>query len=114
MSKIRINVYTNMDNKKENVLINAIKDNNVIKYIDSDYNKYVVNIEGNILIKENKDFFITIDFPNNLIKILMKEYNKEFKKEIETIELNYNNNNYFVKYKLIDEKVINEYKIKIL
>lgn len=114
MAKKKINVYTNMNNHMDNFSINAIIDNNVIKYIDSDYNKFVINLKNNILIKENKDFVIEIDFMNNLIKILMKEYKMEFEKEIRTLELSYHNNIYYVKYKLIDENIINEYELKNL
>lgn len=114
MTKIRINVYTNMDNHEENVIHKAIADNDVIKYIDSDNNKFVVDCNKNILMKENDEFIINIDFGNNLISIAMKEYQKEFKKEIKTLAINNDNNIYYVKYKLIDENVINEYQIKFL
>ena len=44
----------------------------------------------------------------------VKEYNKEFFKEIKTETIINNNNIYYVKYKLIDENTINEYKIEFL
>ena len=102
MAKIIINVYTNMDNHEENVIYNAITDNNVIKYIDSDNNKFVVDCNKNILIKENNEFNISIDFGNNLITIFMKEFQKSFEKEIQTLAINYDKNIRWNFYKNID------------
>jgi len=114
MAKIGINVYTNMDNVIENKNINAIVDNNVIKYIDSDNNKFIVDISNNVLIKENDEFIIKIEFSRNFISIILKEYSKEYIKEIETLAIEHNDNSYYVKYKLIDENIINEYKVKFI
>lgn len=114
MAKNRINVYTNMDNIKENATFNAICNKNVIKYLDSVNNKVVVDCNKNILTKENGEYFIKIDFNKNIITIFMKEYQQEFIKEIKTLVINNDNNLYSVKYKLIDENVVNEYEIKFL
>jgi len=114
MSKKRINIYTNMDKIINNDNFDAIVSNNVIKYIDLVNNKFVVDCNNDILIKENNDTLVKIDFSKNIISILLKEYNKEFYKEIDTLLINRDNNIYYVKYKLIDENVINEYRIEFL
>jgi len=55
MSKKRINIYTNMDKIINNDNFDAIVSNNVIKYIDLVNNKFVVDCNNDILIKENND-----------------------------------------------------------
>ena len=114
MSKNRINIYTNMDKIINNNNFDAIVSCNVIKYIDLVNNKFVVDCNNDILFKENNDTIVKIDFNKNIMSILLKEYNKEFYKDIETLLINKDNNIYYVKYKLIDENVINEYRIEIL
>ena len=114
MSKKQINVYTNMDGVVDNKIINVIVDNSMIKYIDSCNNKFIVDLSKNVLTKENNESIINILFNENLIKVFIKDFNKEFIKEIKTIELINENNRYYVKYKLIDEDIINIYEIKFL
>lgn len=114
MAKKEIKVTTFMNNYKESNRFKAIVLNNVIKYIDFVNNKFVVDLEKDLLIKENDDSFIKIDFSKNNISIFIKEYNKEFIKEIETITINKNDSIYYVKYHLIDENVVNEYQIEFL
>ena len=114
MAKIDINVYTNMNDLQESINIKAIIINKVIKYNDLVNNKFVVDCNNNILIKENSETIVKIDFNKNIISIMLKEYNKEFFKEIKTETIINNNNIYYVKYKLIDENTINEYKIEFL
>lgn len=114
MSKKKIKIYTNLNEIINNEVIDAIVLDNVIKYIDLVNNKFVVKINKNILIKETNDSVIKIDFNKNIISILLKEYNKEFYKDIKTLSLSHDNNIYYVKYKLIDENIINEYQIEIL
>ena len=112
MTKKIVNVYTNMDDKIDNIVIDAIVENKVIKYLDREHNKIIVDCDNNILIKENNEYIIKIDFLKNIISVLLKDYNKEFVKEIKTLMINSDNNIYYVKYKLIDENLINEYKIE--
>lgn len=114
MSKKKIKVYSNLNEIINNDLIDAIVLNNVIKYIDLVNNKFVVDLSNNILIKETDESVVKIDFNKNIISILLKEYNKEFYKDIETLSLINNDNLYYVKYKLNDENIINEYQIEIL
>lgn len=114
MAKKEIKVYTKMDKIINNDNFSAIVSNNVIKYIDLVNNKFVVDLNEDILIKENRETLIKIDFNKNIISILLKEHNKEFFKDIETILINKDNNIYYIKYKLVDENIINEYQIDFL
>ena len=95
MAKKDIKVYTNMDNFKETNIFSAIVLDNVIKYIDLDNNKFVINCKKNTLLKETMESVIEIDFNKNIISILMKDFNKKFYKEIKTLLINHTNNDYY-------------------
>ena len=112
MSKIKINVYKDFNNIKENEEFFAIMQDNVIKYIDFADNKMIIDINNNYILRENGDFAYNIDFNKNIINIVAKKLKKEFNKNIKTILLKKTNNAFLVKYHLIDEDVINEFYIK--
>ena len=90
---------------------NAIITDSTIKYVDNNKTKVLLNYIDNILIRENSDYLFNIDFNNNIIDITMKKYKKTFSKNIETLLIKKDNKSYLVRYKLIDEDVINEYQI---
>ena len=112
MEKINIQVYTNFNNLEETNALLAIKDNDVIKYIDLENNKVIVDMKNDIMIRENIDYHFTIDFNANNVIIKLKDHNKCFDKEIKTIWIKKNKNSYNIKYVLIDDDLINEYHIK--
>lgn len=114
MAKKHIKVYTKLNEIVNNEIFDAIVLNNVIKYIDLDNNKFVIDYEKNTLLKETMESVIEIDFNKNIISILIKDFNKKFYKEIKTLLINHTNNDYYVKYKLIDENIINEYHVEFL
>ena len=110
--KLKIKIYSELDNVIENEEYFAIKNDNVIKYIDLVNNKMNIDIENDLIIRENNDYLFNIDFRNDTISIFMKHLKKEFTKEIETIKLIKTKNSFEVKYNLIDENIINEFYVK--
>ena len=112
MEKINIRLYTNFNNLEETNDLLAIKDNDVIKYIDLENNKVIVDMENDIMIRENSDYHFTIDFNANNIIIKLKSLNKCFDKSIKTIWIKKSKNSYNVKYVLVDDALIKEYHIK--
>ena len=112
MEKINIRLYTNFNNLEETNDLLAIKDNDVIKYIDLENNKVIVDMKKDIMIRENIDYHFTIDFNANNIIIKLKSLNKCFDKMIKTIWIKKSKNSYNVKYVLVDDDLINEYHIK--
>lgn len=114
MSKRMIKVIQNLNKNLETFTNSAIVANNVIKYIDFVNNKFVLDLKCDLLIKENNEYKITINFKMNEITILLKANKQEFVKMIETLSINKSDLLYKVKYKLIDEDIINEYQIEIL
>ena len=112
MNKCQIKVLTNLENKQEINDFFAIKSDDVIKYIDFDNNKMVIDMNNNIMKRDNNDYLFTIDFNNNSIEILVKSLNKRFLKEIETLLIEKKKKSYLVRYRLSDEKIINEYYVK--
>jgi len=112
MKKIKIKIYSNLDNTEENYEIFAIKNDNVIKYIDFSNNKMTIDIGNNIIEKENNDYLFTLKFNDNIIEIFAKKLKKSFVKEIKTIICNSSKNKFLVRYLLVDENIINEYYVK--
>jgi len=112
MKRTKITVLTKLDNVEENSDFLAIKDNNLIKYIDLENNKMIIDMENNIIIRENRDYLFNIDFVNNTITILVKKMDKTFTKDIKTLLISKTNNKYLVRYLLKDEMLINEYYVK--
>ena len=112
MEKINIHLYTNLDNLVKTDDLLAIKDNDVIKYNDLEDNKVIVDMANNVMIRENNDYYFTIDFNANNIIIKLKNYDKTFDKEIETLWIERKMKSYTVRYRLVDEDIINEYHIK--
>ena len=112
MKKIKIKIYSNLDNVEENNEIFAIKNENVIKYIDFSNNKMTIDIENKIIEKENNDYLFTLKFNDNIIEIFAKKLKKVFYKDIKTIICTSSNSKFLVRYLLIDENTINEYYVK--
>lgn len=112
MERIKINVYNKLENEEETQEIYAIKEDDVIKYIDLENNKMIIDMKNNVITRENEDYLFTLDFNSNAINILIKKIKKEFIKSIKTILIDKNKKSYLVRYLLIDEKEINEYYVK--
>ena len=111
MNKIKIRVYSKVDNKEENNEFNAIKSDNVIKYIDLENNKMIIDIENNTIERENIDYYFKLDFNKNVIIIKVKKLHKEISKEIKTLTVSKSSKRFLVRYLLTDENVINEYYV---
>ena len=111
MKKIKIKIYSFLNNIEENNEFLAIKNDNVIKYIDFSNNKIEIDIKNNIITKENTDYIFTLKFDDNIIEIYMKKLKRNFTKEIKTLICSLSKKRYFVKYLLVDENIINEYYV---
>ena len=114
MKETKINVYSKLNNIEENNEFLAIKDDKLIKYIDLEDNKMIIDMENNTIIRENSDYIFKIDLINNRIIITMKKLNKDFEKNIKLLDISKSNKIYSVKYLLTDENIINEYYVKFL
>lgn len=111
MEKININVYSKLNNIEENNEFLAIKDDNIIKYIDLENNSMIIDIKNNIIERENKDYLFKLMFNDNIIEIEIKKLKKRMVKEIKTLNILSTKKRYFVKYLLTDENTINEYYV---
>lgn len=112
MKEAKIKVFTKFNNIEENNEFLAIIDDFIIKYIDLENNKMIIDMEMNVITRENSDYFFKIDLNNNKITILIKKLNKEFQKDIKTIIVSKSRSKYLIRYLLIDENIINEYYVK--
>lgn len=112
MKKREIIVYTKLNNQCENYKIMAIITDDVIKYIDLVQNKMIIDMFNNIISRENREYKFDIDLNNNHIIIYVKALKKHFYKDIEVLLLEKKKKEYLVRYRLIDEDIINEYSVK--
>ena len=112
MKKKEIKVYTKFDKKEDNYKILAIICDDVIKYIDLENNIMVIDMEKNILQRENIDYAYTFDFNKEEIEIKVKNLKKIFVKKIKTLLIQKSAKSYLVRYFLKDDDIVNEYYIK--
>ena len=111
MENIKIKVYSKLDDIEENSEFNAIKKDNVIEYIDLENNKMMIDIENDIMIRENRDYSFKIDFNNYKIDIEIKKLHKTMIKDIKLLNISKSKKYYSVKYLLTDDNIINEYYV---
>lgn len=114
MSKIKINVYTNMNGIISNNNYNAIKLNNTLKFVDSNKSIFNILLDKKIFIKENNESLIMLDYNINSIFIKVKELNIELRKDIKYELFNISDNYINIIYILLDEKEKNEIRIEII
>ena len=112
MENIKIKVYSKLNEVEDNSEFNAIKKENVIKYIDLEKNKMMIDMENDLIIRDNIDYCFTLDFKNNFIDIGIKKIHKNVEKSIKTLTISKSSNKYLVRYLLTDENIINEYYVK--
>ena len=111
MRNIIIKVYSKLNNVEENNEFLAIKKDNVIEYIDLENNKMIVDIDKDIIERENRDYYFKMDFKDNVISIEIKKLHKKMIKDIKTLNISKEKKKYSVKYLLTDENIINEYYV---
>ena len=112
MEKVLIKVYSKLNNITENNEFLAIKNDNLIEYIDLENNKMIIDIKNNVIIRENNDYVFKMMFDNNDIEIEIKKLHKIMHKSIKTMSISLTKKYYSVKYLLTDENIINEYYVK--
>ena len=112
MKRTKIRVYTKLNDIEENNEFYAIKDEQILKYIDLENNKMTIDMENKIIVRENSDYLFNIDFNLNKITITMKKLHKTFIKDIKTVVITKSLTEFLVRYLLIDENTINEYYVK--
>lgn len=112
MKKVKIRIYSFLNNIEENNEFLAIKNDNVIKYIDFCNNKIEIDLNNNVIKRENNDYLFTLKFNDNIIEIFAKKLKKTFYKDIKTIVCDSSKSKFLVRYLLIDENIVNEYYVK--
>ena len=112
MGRREISVYTKFDDNQENYKIMAIIYKDVIKYIDLTNNKMIIDMNNDIITRENMEYKFDIDLQKKMINIYAKKLKKQFNKKIDTLLVDKNNREYLVRYRLLDDDMINEYFVK--
>lgn len=112
MKRTQITIYTKFGKIEECNKIYAIKDEDVIKYIDLENNKMIIDMHNNTLLRENSDYIFNLDFNKEIIFIEMKMFKKMLQKSIKTLKLEKTKKSFLIRYQLLDEQEINEYYVK--
>lgn len=112
MKRTQIKVYTKFGKIEESTNFYAIKDDDVIKYIDLDNNKMIINMNNYTIIKENIDYIFNLEFEKNNIVIEIKRLHRIINKSIKTLKIEKTKRSFLARYLLEDEQEINEYYIK--
>ena len=103
MSKIRVKVSIKNDKIKDTYELNAILDNNRIKYKEDNGTTTIIDLDNKELIRENNELRMNYIFKINELTegyILIKEYNKKIIVNIKTNKLEIDNNNIYIEYEI--------------
>jgi len=101
----KINWSLLSDNKiiiDKNILCEYEK-NILIKYIEDDHTSNIIDLKNRIYIRENNEFLFKIDFNKKIFYYELKENNICLENIIEC-ELNQNDKNILLKYKIDEEE----------
>jgi len=105
------------ENELETINENAIITKNKINYIKDNVKHTILFKEKElILLRETNEFKNILTFSKNrsiLSEYIIKENNISIDIEVKTIDLLYNDNEIYIKYKITDSNTIYEYKISM-
>lgn len=105
MPKIRVKI-----NEDESI-IDAIIDNNIIKYMEPENTSVSYDLENNILERDNEDIHMIYDFNNKNGSILVKEMERELEISIENILIDRLKNNIKVNYSIENNDFLYELEV---
>jgi len=114
-----LEVKVNLKFKKNEEIIldfrnkKAELENNILTIIIENY-QYIVDLNNQLFIRENEEFYFKMDIKNKKAIYNLKELDKIFDIKVKYSELKNKNNLYNIKYKLETEESINHLLIKIL
>ena len=112
MKRTEITIYTKLGKIEKCDKLYAIKDDDVIKYIDLENNIMVVDMKNNLMTRENSDYIFNFDFNREEVLIVLKKLKMDVKKRIKTMHIMKDKKGYLIRYLLLDEQQLNEYYIK--
>ena len=115
MSRIKANISITSSNNNESYVVNAIRQNNILKYYENDNTKVIFDINNNQLVRENKELKIIYHFEedNNTKGLVeIKELAKEVVVDIKTISIHSNEDIIDIKYQVGNDMF--NYKIEVL
>ena len=103
MPKIKALIRLENDDKTDEFKTTAIIHDNLLKYKEKDNTTMIIDLEKNIIIRENNE--LKIEFPLSLShktkgSIYLKEFDKKLTVEITTKKIEKNNNDIEIQYKI--------------
>ena len=102
-----------LDNKYKAIYI---PDSKTIKYKEGTKTNVTLDLENNILIRENNDIYMEYIFEEDKVTdgvLKLKKDNKDFVLLTKTIKLEKQDNYFKVKYKLVETKEVFVYTVEV-
>ena len=109
MGKVNLYIKSCLINEKMEYNIKGILQDKIIKYYDKD-SKMIIDLNNKSLERIKKGEKYLFDFNNNICITKTNEFELSF--PIKVIDLNIDNNMFYVKYQI--DNNLYEYKIKVL
>lgn len=112
--RIKVNIKNEEQNIENYYKAIYIVDKKIIKYQEKDKTNVTLNINDNILVRENNKIYMQYRFIKNKItknQLRLKDSNQEIIIDLKTLNLKKENNNFEVKYKLLGSNDIFLYKV---
>lgn len=99
-------IFRLISNKKEEINVEVpyyIKDDTINFKIEDNLYKY--NLNNDIIIKNNSNLSITIDFNNDIIYVKLVENDLTFNMPIDKVKITKNDQEITIKYRLLSDEI---------
>ncbi len=106
MPKIKVTI------SEEELITDSILENNIYKYKEDNGTKVILDINNNILIRENNDIYMKYDFNNKTGNLVVKELDKIFDLEMNKVNFLKEDKLIEIKYNIDEEEFI--YRLEVL
>lgn len=103
LSKIKIKVQIKNSTTNNKYEVDAILQDEIVKYKEEDNTKVIFNYKENKLIRENSELKMIYDFNNNTGVITVKELERDLKVDINTKKIKKKENDIEIVFEIEEE-----------
>ena len=99
MTKVDINVKVKAKTEETGNYIGELN-NNVLTYVEKSKTKVMVDLENDTITRDDIEKNLVLDYRNKIVNLYMKEFKLSFDMDMEVYEIEKNDNEYRVEYRL--------------
>ncbi len=99
MTKVDINVKVKAKIEETGNYIGELN-NNVLTYVEKSKTKVMVDLENDTITRDDIEKNLVLDYRNKKVNLYMKEFKLSFDMDMEVYEIEKNDNEYRVEYRL--------------